>query len=70
MTAKGTPDIEVGEVYTSVEIVDGAGRGAPDLKTIVEAVLQRLHEMHADQAMRERDNRLSDRSWRSDVKPE
>jgi hypothetical protein len=63
-------DVEIGEINTRVEITERATGSPEDLQRIVDMVMQRLREAgHAD-AQREQDNRIRDRSWKSDVKPD
>jgi hypothetical protein len=61
-------EISVDHIATSMEITDSAA-GTPDLARMrAELRAMLTQEMHA-RDMRDADNGLHDRSWRSDVKP-
>jgi hypothetical protein len=62
-------DVMIDEITTHLEITDTAAV-APDMRRLLDAVMQRLRDEADAAAMRDRDGRISDRSWRSDVKPE
>jgi hypothetical protein len=69
MSGAAGPDIEVGEINTRVEVFDQA-KGGADVERIVELVLQRLRDGAHEQSLRRQDDRIRDRSWKTDVKPE
>jgi hypothetical protein len=61
-------EISVDHIATSMEITDSAA-ATPDLARLrAEMKAMLAQEMH-ERAMRDADNGLHDRSWRSDVKP-
>jgi len=62
-------DVMIDEITTHMEITDTAAT-APDLRRLLDALMQRLHDEADAAAMRDHDGRINDRSWRSDVKPE
>lgn len=64
------PDVEIGEVATRIEITERSAGNPDDLHRLVEAVLQRLREAQHTDAMRREDDRIRNRSWKSDVKPD
>jgi hypothetical protein len=62
-------DVTIDNMTTHMEITDTAAVG-PDIRRLVEAVMQRMREEADASATRDSDTRINDRSWRSDVKPE
>lgn len=70
MKSGTSPDIEVGEVNTRIEIVDQSTKGVADVSAIVDLVMQRMRDSHFEKSLREQDDRIRDRSWKTDVKPE
>ena len=61
-------DVSIDQITTSMDITDAAA--APDMRRLMDAVMQRLREEAHTAAMRGQDSRINDRSWRSDVKPD
>lgn len=62
------PDVSIDHVATSVEVVDTAAP-ATDARRLMAEVMEMIAREREAEALRERDGRISDRSWRSDVKP-
>lgn len=63
------PDVSIDHVATSVEVVESAAPAA-DPRRLMAEVMEMIARERAAEALRARDGRLSDRSWRSDVKPD
>jgi hypothetical protein len=62
------PDVEIGEVHTDLEITESVGAMGPaELKKIVSLVMAQLKAQQHHHDLRERDNRLQNSAYVSDL---
>jgi len=62
------PNIHIDEVHTEVEITEGVGTLEPaEVKRLVALVLAQLKAQKNQQELRDRDNRLQNSAYVSDV---
>ena len=63
------PDININEVHTEVEITDSVGAlGPAEVKKLVALVLEQLKIQQHHDGLRERDDRLQNSAYVSDLK--